>query len=102
MRLAFLGGWNGAKLYFMLGLPTETAADVAGIAALVRRFLKETPLPAVVDADGLNALAGHPEVFARRRDRARRRRSGSRPTTRPPPPRPAAMMALSCGQTEPL
>ena len=36
MRLAFQGGWNGAKLYFMLGLPTETAADVAGIADLVR------------------------------------------------------------------
>ena len=38
--------------------------------ALVRRFLKETPLPAVVDADGLNALAGHLDVLARRRGRA--------------------------------
>jgi NAD(P)H-hydrate epimerase len=37
--------------------------------ALVRRLLKESPLPAVVDADGLNALAGHPEVLAQRRDR---------------------------------
>ena len=35
MRLAFQGGWNGAKLYFMLGLPTETDEDVAGIADLV-------------------------------------------------------------------
>jgi NAD(P)H-hydrate epimerase len=38
--------------------------------ALVRRFLKETPLPAVVDADGLNALAGHLDVLGRRRGRA--------------------------------
>jgi len=36
MRLAFKGGWNGAKLYFMLGLPTETMEDVEGIARLVR------------------------------------------------------------------
>jgi radical SAM family uncharacterized protein/radical SAM-linked protein len=34
MRLAFQGGWSGAKLYFMLGLPTETLADVTGIADL--------------------------------------------------------------------
>ena len=29
---AFRGGWNNVKLYFMLGLPTETYDDVAGIA----------------------------------------------------------------------
>ncbi len=34
MRLAFEGGWSGAKLYFMLGLPTETMDDVRGIASL--------------------------------------------------------------------
>jgi NAD(P)H-hydrate epimerase len=43
-----------------LGTAEETGA-------LVRRFLKETPLPVVVDADGINALAGHPEVLAQRR-----------------------------------
>jgi radical SAM family uncharacterized protein len=32
--LAFGGGYSGVKLYFMLGLPTETEADVMGIAAL--------------------------------------------------------------------
>ena len=31
---AFRGGWNGIKLYFMLGLPTETDEDVWGIAEL--------------------------------------------------------------------
>ena len=34
---AFSGGWNNVKLYFMLGLPTETDEDVAGIAELVRK-----------------------------------------------------------------
>ena len=32
--LAFAGGWNKVKLYFMLGLPDETDEDAAGIAEL--------------------------------------------------------------------
>ncbi len=31
---AFEGGWNKVKLYFMLGLPSETEEDMEGIAAL--------------------------------------------------------------------
>ncbi len=31
---AFYGGWNRVKLYFMLGLPTETVEDMEGIALL--------------------------------------------------------------------
>ena len=31
---AFSGGWTTVKLYFMIGLPTETLDDVAGIAKL--------------------------------------------------------------------
>lgn len=31
---AFQGGWNRVKLYFMLGLPTETVEDMEGIAEL--------------------------------------------------------------------
>jgi radical SAM family uncharacterized protein len=31
---AFNGGWNRVKLYFMLGLPTETVEDMEGIAEL--------------------------------------------------------------------
>ena len=31
---AFKGGWNRVKLYFMLGLPTETTEDMEGIALL--------------------------------------------------------------------
>ncbi|MGN0394704.1 MAG: TIGR03960 family B12-binding radical SAM protein [Coprococcus sp.] len=31
---AFMGGWNKVKLYFMMGLPTETYEDIEGIAEL--------------------------------------------------------------------
>ena len=37
---AFSGGWNNVKLYFMLGLPTETDEDVLGIAELVYKIYK--------------------------------------------------------------
>lgn len=33
-KLAFLGGWNKVKLYFMLGLPGETTEDIEAIAEL--------------------------------------------------------------------
>ena len=36
---AFSGGWNNVKLYFMLGLPTETDEDVLGIAQLVGKIV---------------------------------------------------------------
>lgn len=36
---AFAGGWNNVKLYFMLGLPTETDEDVLGIAELVGKII---------------------------------------------------------------
>lgn len=38
-RIAFAGGYNAVKLYFMLGLPTETDEDVVGIADLASRIL---------------------------------------------------------------
>ena len=36
-RTAFEGGWSSVKLYFMLGLPTETDEDVLGIADLANK-----------------------------------------------------------------
>ena len=36
---AFQGGWSTVKLYFMLGLPTETDEDVLGIADLVYKII---------------------------------------------------------------
>ncbi|MBC2711343.1 MAG: TIGR03960 family B12-binding radical SAM protein [Desulfosarcina sp.] len=35
---AFSLGWKVIKLYFMIGLPTETQADIEGIVALVKRL----------------------------------------------------------------
>ena len=35
---AFEGGWNKVKLYFMLGLPTETEDDIKGIAHLAEKI----------------------------------------------------------------
>ncbi|MGM9556812.1 MAG: TIGR03960 family B12-binding radical SAM protein [Oscillospiraceae bacterium] len=37
---AFSGGWNSVKLYFMLGLPTETDEDVIGIAELTHKIIR--------------------------------------------------------------
>lgn len=36
LRTAFAGGWSSVKLYFMLGLPTETDEDVLGIAEIAK------------------------------------------------------------------
>jgi len=36
---AFQAGWKAVKLYFMIGLPTETREDVEGIARLAHRVL---------------------------------------------------------------
>ena len=40
-RLAFASGWNRVKLYFMLGLPTETDEDIEQIAVLSDKVAKE-------------------------------------------------------------
>jgi radical SAM family uncharacterized protein/radical SAM-linked protein len=37
VRLARDQGWGGIKFYFMIGLPTETDADIDGIADIVRK-----------------------------------------------------------------
>lgn len=50
---AFSGGWNNVKLYFMLGLPTETDEDVLGIAELVYKVIKTWKENAVNKKRGL-------------------------------------------------
>ncbi len=37
VRSALLEGWQGLKLYFMIGLPTETDQDLDGIVDLIRK-----------------------------------------------------------------
>ena len=36
---AFHGGWSSVKLYFMMGLPTETTEDLDGIADLAKKVV---------------------------------------------------------------
>ena len=50
---AFSGGWNNVKLYFMLGLPTETDEDVLGIADLVYKVIQTWKANAVNKKRGL-------------------------------------------------
>lgn len=50
---AFSGGWNNVKLYFMLGLPTETDEDVLGIADLVYKVIQAWKENAVNKKRGL-------------------------------------------------
>ena len=50
---AFAGGWNNVKLYFMLGLPTETDEDVLGIAELVYKIIQAWKEHAVNKKRGL-------------------------------------------------
>ena len=38
---AFAGGWTAVKLYFMIGLPTETEEDIRGIANLAQAVVDE-------------------------------------------------------------
>jgi len=39
LQRAFASGWNSVKLYFMLGLPTETDEDVKGIAEIAAHVM---------------------------------------------------------------
>ena len=50
-RLAFEAGWDLIKLYFMIGLPTETDADVDGLVDLAHEILR-------VGRRTVNAAAG--------------------------------------------
>ncbi|HPU58972.1 MAG TPA: B12-binding domain-containing radical SAM protein, partial [Candidatus Avimonas sp.] len=53
--LAFNGGWSNVKLYFMLGLPTETLDDVEGIADLAAKVVAEyKKVPREKRGKGLN------------------------------------------------
>lgn len=52
---AMEAGWRRCKLYFMIGLPTETDEDIKGIASLSQRVLDR--MRAVVPADQKGSLA---------------------------------------------
>ncbi len=53
---AFEAGWSGVKLYFMIGLPTETDEDILGIADLAKKVTQAYyTLPKEKRAKGLRA-----------------------------------------------
>ncbi len=55
VSLAFNAGWSNIKLYFMIGLPTETYADLDGIAELAFTIVDQYyKLPKEQRAKGLN------------------------------------------------
>ncbi len=49
IEAAFTAGWRRCKLYFMIGLPTETDEDIKGIASLAQRAYDRAR--AIVPAD---------------------------------------------------
>ncbi|MDX2085275.1 MAG: TIGR03960 family B12-binding radical SAM protein [Candidatus Melainabacteria bacterium] len=56
---AYRSGWNKVKLYFMIGLPTETPADLDGIVDIVQRMKTEC---AQIDRDENRSNRKHLEV----------------------------------------
>ncbi len=58
-RKAFVGGWTAVKLYFMIGLPTETDDDVIGINELSQKVVNEFyNNPDKPKGKGVNVSAG--------------------------------------------
>lgn len=58
-RKAFTGGWTAVKLYFMIGLPTETDDDVVGINQLSQKVVNEFyNNPDKPKGKGVNVSAG--------------------------------------------
>ena len=56
--IAFAAGYNSVKLYFMMGLPTETEEDLAGIAAIVRNVIRVFRQTASNKARGIKINVG--------------------------------------------
>ena len=79
-EIAFQGGWNNVKLYFMMGLPTETYEDLDGISDICKKvaycWRENTPnrARACVSQRRLRALCPSPRP---RSSGTRRTRSSS-------------------------
>ena len=63
--LAFEGGWSRVKLYFMLGLPTETEEDIRGIAELSNKIASTyfEPVPKEKRANGSVQIVASTSFF---------------------------------------
>ncbi|MFW5734427.1 MAG: TIGR03960 family B12-binding radical SAM protein [Oceanidesulfovibrio sp.] len=62
VRNLFLHGWNGVKLYFMIGLPTETDEDLDEIVRLCRK-VKETAFRTTPHKKGRITITGSVSPF---------------------------------------
>ncbi len=75
-EIAFQGGWNNVKLYFMMGLPTETYEDLDGISDICKKvaycWRENTPIVRAAFVSRLRLRASFPS--------RRRRFSGTRRT----------------------
>ena len=76
VQRAFAAGWRRVKLYFMIGLPTETDEDVVGIGELVDRVLAAAKAATPPNAARLGP--GRPCRSRRSCPRRTRRSSGRR------------------------
>ncbi len=56
-EIAFKGGWNNIKLYFMIGLPTETNEDLDGISQICKNVAYRWRMSATNRARGVKITA---------------------------------------------
>jgi len=63
VQRAFEAGWRRVKLYFMIGLPTETDSDVVGIGELVTRVLAAAKAATPPNARGSVRIAVSVSTF---------------------------------------
>ena len=78
-RLAFEGGWTRVKLYFMLGLPTETEEDIRGIAELSNKIaaLFYDTVPKEKRVNGRVQIVASTSFLRRSSGQSRQRRKNS-------------------------
>lgn len=60
---AFAAGWRRCKLYFMIGLPTETDEDVKGIASLLQRSYDRAVKAVPADQKGSIKISASVALF---------------------------------------
>ncbi|MBI6546784.1 MAG: TIGR03960 family B12-binding radical SAM protein [Cyanobacteria bacterium NC_groundwater_1444_Ag_S-0.65um_54_12] len=59
IRETYRAGWHSVKLYFMIGLPSETTADIAGIVELVDQIRQDALLTRQQDPKPRPAIRIH-------------------------------------------
>ena len=82
-EIAFQGGWNNVKLYFMMGLPTETYEDLDGISDICKKVAYcWRRIPPIVRAAFVSRLRLRASFPSRRRRFSGMRRTHWKPSAR--------------------